>query len=187
MTLAVRTTKIPGIRIVDPQVYADPRGFFFEAWHRERYAQAGIPGTFVQDNVSRSTRDTLRGLHLQEPNGQGKLVQVLDGEVYDVAVDVRLGSPTFGLWEGFTLSAANRRQLYLPPGLAHGFCVLSDSALFAYKCTDFYRRDVEFSVRWNDPDIGIEWPVASPILSSKDAEAPRLSAIGRDRLPKWDP
>jgi dTDP-4-dehydrorhamnose 3,5-epimerase len=185
MSLTVGTSVIPGVIIVEPAVFGDARGSFFEAWHAERYAAVGLPSVFVQDNVSRSARSTLRGLHLQEPHGQGKLVQVLEGEVFDVALDVRVGSPTFGKWEGFALSHENRRQVYLPPGIAHGFCVVSEFALFAYKCTDYYQRDVEFGVAWNDPDVGIAWPVALPLLSPKDAAAPRLAEIPTQRLPKW--
>lgn len=185
MSLRVITTGIPGVVVIEPEIHGDARGYFFESWHAGKYSEMGLPAAFVQDNVSRSSRGTLRGLHLQEPNGQGKLVQVLEGEVFDVAVDVRVGSPTFGRWEGFVLSAENKRQAYVPPGLAHGFCVLSESALFTYKCTDFYRRDVEFGVAWNDSDIGIAWPIASPLLSAKDQAAPRLADIPLARLPKW--
>src|SRR5690606_18736040 len=163
---------------------ADARGFFLESWHQARYAEAGLP-PFVQDNVSRSSRGTLRGLHAQEPFGQGKLVQVLDGEVFDVAVDIRVGSPTFGRWAGEFLSAANHRQIYIPPGFAHGFCVTSERAIFAYKCTEFYHPETEFSIAWNDPDLNIAWPVDAPIVSQKDARAARLKDIARDRLPSF--
>jgi dTDP-4-dehydrorhamnose 3,5-epimerase len=185
MSLVVTPTALDGVVVVEPQVFGDPRGFFFEAWHAESYGAAGLPSRFVQDNVSRSARGVLRGLHLQQPYPQGKLVQVLDGEVLDVAVDVRVGSPTFGRWVGVTLSSDNQRQVYVSQGFAHGFCVLSDSALVNYKCTEFYHPEAEFTVRWDDPAIGIEWPAATPILSAKDAKAPRLSEIALDRLPRF--
>ena len=172
--------------MIEPKSFGDARGYFFETWHAERYAQAGVAPTFVQDNVSRSVRGILRGLHLQHPFGQGKLVQVLDGEVFDVAVDVRHGSPTFGQWAGENLSSDNKRQLYIPPGFAHGFCVLSESALFSYKCTELYHPETELSVAWNDPDLGITWPIAAPALSKKDAEASRLRDIPAERLPRFE-
>lgn len=177
-------TRLRGVLVVEPDVFEDERGFFLETWSQRRYAEIGIPEMFVQDNLSSSTRGVLRGLHLQHPHGQGKLVQVLDGEVFDVAVDVRVGSPTFGEWVGTTLTGKNKRQVWIPPGFAHGFCVVSDTALFAYKCTDFYRRETELGIIWNDPDIGIEWPIADPQLSAKDAEFPRLSAVPEDKLPR---
>ena len=136
--MKVHAGKVPGLRIVEPDVHGDDRGFFMESYSRDRYAEAGIPGEFVQDNVSLSAKGILRGLHLQHPNDQGKLCFVLDGEVFDVAVDVRVGSPTFGQWDAVTLSSENKRQLYIPPGFAHGFCVLSERAMFSYKCSDFY-------------------------------------------------
>lgn len=187
--MAVRfiPTVLDGVVLIEPAAFADERGFFLESWHRARYAEVGVPLDFVQDNVSRSQQGTLRGLHLQEPYGQGKLVQVLEGEVFDVAVDVRLGSPTFGCWVGERLSASNHRQIYIPPGFAHGFCVVSPSALFAYKCTEFYHPETEFGIAWNDPDLGITWPTTSPILSKKDAGAPTLGAIPAVRLPRWEP
>lgn len=181
----VTSTRLEGVLLIEPAVFGDVRGFFFESWHRHRYAEAGVPADFVQDNVSRSGRGTLRGLHLQQPFGQGKLVQVLEGEVFDVAVDVRVGSPTFGAWVGERLSAENHRQLYIPPGMAHGFCVMSEHALFSYKCTEVYRPDAELSIAWNDPEIGIEWPMQSPVLSARDGKAPPFSAVPRARLPRW--
>lgn len=184
-TFRVRETALSGVLVIEPPVASDQRGFFLETWRRSRYVEIGLPADFVQDNVSRSAGGTLRGLHFQEPFGQGKLVQVLDGEVFDVAVDIRLGSPTFGRWTGEMLSAANHRQLYVPPGFAHGFCVVSETALVAYKCTNYYRPDVECSIAWNDPEIGIAWPVSNPMLSSRDSAAPRLSAVDRDRLPRF--
>jgi dTDP-4-dehydrorhamnose 3,5-epimerase len=170
----VLKTELPGVLILEPKRFGDDRGFFMEMFHAKRYAEAGIPGPFVQDNFSRSAKGILRGLHFQEPNAQGKLVQVLTGAVYDVAVDVRRGSPTFGKFVGVELSADNRRQLWVPAGFAHGFCVLSESADFHYKCTDVYTPASERGIAWNDPDLGIPWPVTSPLLSPKDAAAPRL-------------
>lgn len=178
-------TDIEGVVLIEPAVFGDARGYFFESWHSERYAAWGVPTTFVQDNVSRSARGILRGLHFQEPFSQGKLVQVLEGEVFDVAVDVRVGSPTFGRWVGERLSADNHRQLYIPPGMAHGFCVLSDHALFTYKCTELYHPEAELSIAWDDPAIGIDWPIDKPTLSKKDAAGLRLADCPRDRLPRW--
>nr|WP_216612738.1 dTDP-4-dehydrorhamnose 3,5-epimerase [Myxococcus xanthus] len=166
--------EIPDVLLLEPKVFGDDRGFFMEMFHAARYAAAGIPGPFVQDNYSRSAKGTLRGLHFQEPQAQGKLVQVLAGAVYDVAVDVRRGSSTFGQWVAVELSSDNRRQLWVPPGFAHGFCVVSDSADFHYKCTALYAPETERSVVWNDPDLAIPWPVSEPRLSPKDAQAPRL-------------
>ena len=170
--------------VIEPAVFQDGRGFFYESWSARKYEELGLPAQFVQDNVSRSGRGTLRGLHLQSPpHGQGKLVHVLEGEVFDVAVDVRVGSPTFGQWVGETLSAENHRQLYVPPGFAHGFCVLSEHALFAYKCTQYYAPQAELSVLWNDPAIGIEWPLRDPMLSKKDVAGLPLAQVPRERLP----
>lgn len=176
-------TALPAVKILEPNCFEDSRGFFMETWHARRYAEFGIPEFFVQDNLSLSAKGILRGLHYQTPHGQGKLVYVLQGEVFDVAVDVRYGSPTFGQWVGVTLSAQNRRQLYIPEGFAHGFCVLSNTALFAYKCTSFYSPADEGGIYWNDPDLCIDWPVANPILSEKDKKHPCLAAIPRERLP----
>src|SRR4051812_17886674 len=182
--MRVIPTKLAGLVVIEPDVFGDARGFFFESWSAQRYAEAGLPALFVQDNVSRSSRGILRGLHLQSPPmGQGKLVQVLEGEVFDVALDVRIDSPTFGQWVGESLSATNHRQMYVPPGFAHGFCVTSENALFAYKCTQSYAPAAELSVLWNDPEIGIDWPMAEPVLSKKDAAALPLRAIERARLP----
>ena len=185
MSLNVTATALPGVLIIEPRVFADSRGFFLESWRSQEYAQHGIP-PFVQDNVSRSQRDTLRGLHCQEPFGQGKLVHVLEGAVLDVAVDIRTGSPTFGQWVAETLSADNHRQIYIPPGFAHGFYVLSDTALFAYKCTEYYHPESEFSIAWNDPELAITWPTHEPTLSARDKSAPPLSAVLPDRLPRWE-
>jgi dTDP-4-dehydrorhamnose 3,5-epimerase len=177
-------TKLPGVLIVEPDVFGDERGFFMEGYNGRRYEEAGLPNRFVQDNLSFSARGVLRGLHFQNPQPQGKLVCVLRGEVFDVAVDIRVGSPTFGEWTGVTLSAENKRQFYVPPDFAHGFVVTSEAALFFYKCTDYYNREAEGAVLWNDPDIGIEWPVAEPILSEKDRAAPLLKAMPESALPR---
>ncbi|GBE11689.1 dTDP-4-dehydrorhamnose 3,5-epimerase [bacterium BMS3Bbin12] len=183
--MKVIETELPGVLVLEPPVFGDSRGFFQEVWNRRRYAAAGIDVDFVQDNVSRSTRGVLRGLHFQHPGAQGKLVWVLEGEVYDVALDVRAGSPSFGRWTALTLSAANHRQFYLPPGFAHGFCVVSESALFAYKCTDFYAPGAEGAVRWDDPDLAIPWPIENPAVSTKDAAASRLCDWPVQRLPSY--
>jgi dTDP-4-dehydrorhamnose 3,5-epimerase len=175
-------TPLPGVLVIEPKIFGDARGFFVETWQAERYAEAGVPG-FVQDNLSLSAKGVLRGLHYQEPEAQGKLVQVLQGEVFDVAVDIRRGSATFGKWHGVTLSAGNKRQFWVPAGFAHGFVVTSETALFAYKCTALYRPEYDHSVRWDDPAIGISWPVDDPTLSAKDAEAPRLAEVAEDELP----
>ncbi len=156
------------VLLVEPDIFEDARGWFFETFHAQRYAALGIPGPFVQDNVSHSVRGTLRGLHYQLRQPQGKLVMVLEGEAFDVAVDIRKGSPTFGKWMGVQLSSKNKRQLYIPPGFAHGFCVLSETAGFVYKCTDFYSPQDERGIIWNDPTLGIRWPVSAPLLSTKD-------------------
>ena len=180
----VSRTGLPGVVLIEPTVFDDPRGLFYESWSALRYAEVGIPGPFVQDNVSASSRGTLRGLHLQHPHGQGKLVHVLVGEVFDVAVDVRVGSPDFGKWTGATLSESNRLQLYIPPGFAHGFCVTSDTVLFAYKCTEYYHPATEITVAWNDPDIGVRWPLAEPTISRKDGAGRTLGTL-TDRLPRY--
>ncbi len=168
-------THLPGVRIIEPSVHEDVRGFFFESYNLREYAAQGIDDHFVQDNHSRSVYGTLRGLHYQTPPGQSKLVRVAVGEVYDVAVDIRRGSPTFGQWVGVTLSAENRRQLYIPTGYAHGFCVTSEVAEFLYKVSSYYAPALERGIAWDDPDLAIDWPVASPILSARDQQHPRLS------------
>jgi dTDP-4-dehydrorhamnose 3,5-epimerase len=162
------------VLIVTPKVFGDARGFFLETFHAEKYAAAGIPGPFVQDNWSRSAKGILRGLHFQNPHAQGKLVSCSRGAVFDVAVDVRVGSPHFGQWFGLELSESNKKQLWVPPGFAHGFCVLSDEADFLYKVTALYAPASEHSILWNDPTIGIQWPTATPVLSKKDQDAPLL-------------
>ncbi len=184
--MKVAETGLPGVLAIEPEIYSDGRGYFLETFHAGRYRAAGLPAAFVQDNVSFSKGRVLRGLHLQHPNGQAKLVYAVEGEIFDVAVDVRDGSPHFGQWAGEALSAANGRQLYIPEGFAHGFCVLSSQARVAYKCTAPYEAACELSVAWNDPDIGIAWPVSEPVLSQKDAAAPRLRDIERARLPRYE-
>jgi dTDP-4-dehydrorhamnose 3,5-epimerase len=185
MPMEVSATPLPGVYRVDPRVFVDQRGFFTETWQANRYAQAHIAGPFVQDNHSRSTYGTLRGLHYQLAHPQGKLVWVVQGKVFDVAVDIRRGSPTFGQWHGEILSGENHRQLYIPAGFAHGFCVLSPSADFYYKCTDFYAPGDEYGLRWDDPRLAIPWPITTPQLSEKDAAYPTLDTILRDHLPSF--
>lgn len=184
--MKVTETELPGVLLVEPQRFGDSRGYFQESWHAQRYAEAGMPGPFVQDNLSLSSYGVLRGLHFQNPNPQGKLVSVLEGEVFDVAVDIRVGSPTFGKWIGVILSAENGRQLYIPPDFAHGFCVTSDRALFAYKCTDFYDPAAEGTILWDDSGIGIVWPVADPAISDKDRAGQPLASIDPSRLPNYE-
>jgi dTDP-4-dehydrorhamnose 3,5-epimerase len=178
----VTETPLPGVAVIEPRVFRDERGLFYETFHAERYLGARLP-PFVQDNFSRSVRGTLRGLHFQEPHAQGKLVQVLRGTVFDVAADVRRGSPTFGKWFGLELSGDSPRQLFIPAGFAHGFCVTSDEADFLYKCTALYAPEAERSIRWDDPDLAIAWPVERPLLSKKDAAAPTLA--GSPVLPRY--
>ena len=170
-------TKLKGVVLVEPDVFEDPRGYFLETYHAGKYAEGGIHGPFVQDNCSHSVRGTLRGLHYQLQHAQGKLVTALAGRVFDVAVDIRKGSPTFGQWVGVELSGDNKRQLYMPPGFAHGFCVLSDTADVLYKCTDLHSPKDERGIIWNDPTLGIMWPVADPVLSKKDGAYQRLSEM----------
>jgi len=175
VTMLVHATPLEGLLVIEPRVFTDPRGFFFESYQRTRFAEHGLPAEWVQDNVSRSSRGTVRGLHYQRHKPQGKLVAVTFGAVFDVAVDLRRSSPTFGKWHGVELSDANHRQLYIPPGFAHGFCVLTDIADFAYKCTAFYEATDEHTLLWNDVDVGIDWPEVTPrILSPKDDRGTRL-------------
>jgi dTDP-4-dehydrorhamnose 3,5-epimerase len=186
--MRTRDTSIPGVLVLEPRVFGDPRGFFVETWQRERYAGLGLPREFVQDNLASSERGVLRGLHVQHPHPQGKLVQVISGEVFDVAVDIRRGSPWFGKWVGVRLSGGNRHQLWVPAGFAHGYCVLSEQAVFAYKCTDFYHPEAELTLLWNDPALGIDWPLAGePVLSDKDRAGLPLGAVDPDRLPPYGP
>lgn len=175
--MKVTQTPLDGVKIIEPKVFGDARGFFLETYSRERYHTAGITDELLQDNLSRSRRGVLRGLHFQNPTPQGKLVYVLEGEVFDVAVDIRRASPTFGKWHGVTLSGDNKKQLWLPPGFAHGFCVTSETALFAYKCSAYYTPASEHTIRYDDPDIGITWPVTDPLLSDKDRNASNLSEM----------
>lgn len=185
--MKVVETRLPGCVVIEPAVFDDGRGFFFESWNAERFAQHGLPTSFVQSNVSRSSKGVLRGLHYQWPRPQGKLVSVLEGEVYDVAVDIRRGSPTFGKWEAVLLSAENRKQFWIPEGFAHGFAVLSEQVLFNYLCTDVYVREADAALRWDDADIAVDWPISAPILSTKDALAPYLTNIDNERLPVYSP
>jgi dTDP-4-dehydrorhamnose 3,5-epimerase len=175
-------TELPGVIVVEPDVHRDDRGYFLESFQREKYRAGGIPGPFVQDNESRSTAGTLRGLHLQTRRPQGKLIRVIEGEIWDVAVDVRRQSPTFGRWSAVVLSAENFKQCYVPPGFAHGFCVTSPLARVEYKCTDVYDPGGEIGVVWNDPALGIAWPLERPILSDRDRRLPTLAAQ-MDQLP----
>ncbi len=170
-------TDLPGVVIVEPDVFRDSRGFFLETFHAERYRQGGIPYDFLQDNHSRSVRGTLRGLHAQRRRPQGKLVRAARGEIFDVAVDIRPGSPTFGKWVGARLTEESFRQMFIPPGFAHGFCVLSDIAEVEYKCSDFYDRADEIGARWDS--AGIEWPIKDPLLSPKDSALPTLTELRR--------
>ena len=167
-------TSLPGVVIVEPEVLSDDRGLFMESFNARDFEEAGLPTVFAQDNHSRSIRGVLRGLHYQYPTWQGKLARILVGEVFDVAVDIRRSSLNFGQWFGIELTADNHKQLYIPPGFAHGFCVLSSVAEMAYKCTELYEPVEDAGVLWNDPDVGIDWPIQNPILSPKDAAAPRL-------------
>ncbi len=177
-------TGIPGLLILQPDVHGDHRGFFMESWHSSRYAKAGLPERFVQSNVSRSSAGVIRGLHYQYPNPQGKLVQVLEGRIFDVAVDIRTDSPTFCEWAGVELSADNHRQLYVPEGFAHGFCVLGEQpALISYLCTREFSAEDDAAIAWNDADIAIQWPIEPESLSGKDATAPRISEVARESLP----
>lgn len=173
--MKVTPTELPEVLLIEPDVFGDTRGFFMESFHAEKYGKFGLPQQFVQDNHSRSSRGVLRGLHYQLRQPQGKLVRVVSGEVFDVAVDIRTGSPRFGQWSGVVLSEDNQRQLYIPSGFAHGFCVLSDMADFLYKCTDYYAPDDEHGIIWNDPAIGIEWPNIEYLLSDKDRNYAKLN------------
>ncbi|MBA0192246.1 dTDP-4-dehydrorhamnose 3,5-epimerase [Pectobacterium carotovorum] len=177
--MQVKDTRIEGVKIVQPKVFGDARGFFLETFEKRRYQEMlNIDLDFVQDNHSRSSKGVLRGLHFQKSNPQGKLVRVVRGEVFDVAVDIRPGSPTYGAWEGVILSEENKTQFWIPPGLAHGFVVLSDVADFEYKCTDYYNPANEGCLVWNDPDVGIEWPITNPLLSEKDKLGKLFKELG---------
>ncbi|MFY9555960.1 MAG: dTDP-4-dehydrorhamnose 3,5-epimerase [Blastocatellia bacterium] len=178
-------TSLPGVFFIEPSVFEDERGFFFESYHENKFAELGIRDRFVQDNHARSVRNTLRGLHYQIKRPQAKLCRVVHGEVLDVVVDIRRGSPHFGKWESGVLSADNRRQMYVPPGFAHGYLVLTETAEFLYKCGDFYHPEFERGVLWNDPDIGINWDIENPILSAKDIKNPTLLRIASGELPEY--
>ena len=178
------TTKLPGVLVVEPDVYRDERGWFLETYHAPKYQDGGLPLPFVQDNFSSSVRGTLRGLHAQMARPQGKLVRVIRGEIFDVAVDIRRGSPTFASWQSVSLTADNFKQIYIPPGFAHGLCVLSDIAEVEYKCTDVYVPGDEITIAWNDPEIDIQWPWESPILSPKDMAGQSLKVLW-DKLPDY--
>ena len=177
-------TVIPDIMIIDPEIFEDSRGFFMETFHEQKFSDRGLPVRFAQDNHSYSVKGTLRGLHYQLKYPQGKLVRVVRGEVYDVAVDIRVGSPYFGRWVGEILSEQNRRQIYIPPGFAHGFCVLSDCADFLYKCTEIYEPQDDYGILWNDPDIGITWPELDYIISKKDQRHLCLEDL-KSKLPQY--
>jgi len=177
-------TPLPGVILIEPDVHEDRRGYFIELYHLDRYAKAGLHARFVQDNFARSVHATLRGLHYQRRHPQGKLVMVTEGTVFDVAVDVRRGSPSLGKWYGVELSAENKRQLYVPPGFAHGYCVVSETAAVMYKCTDFYVPEDGRGIIWNDPALGISWPVATPLLSAKDQSFATLAESGTE-LPTY--
>jgi dTDP-4-dehydrorhamnose 3,5-epimerase len=181
----VENLAIPEVKLIKPRVFPDDRGFFLQTYHQDQYFQAGIEVRFVQDNWSRSTRGVLRGLHYQLKHAQDKLVSVVRGEVFDVAVDIRRGSPTFGKWVGQILSDSNRHQMFIPKGFAHGFCVLSGEADFVYKCSDFYAPGDEYGIRWDDPDIGVHWPDRQASVSPRDAAYPFLGAVPPDRLPEY--
>lgn len=181
--MKVKALELPGVMIIEPDVFPDERGYFLETYQRERYKTCGIDKEFVQDNLSFSIKGTLRGLHYQNPHPQAKLAQVIQGEVLDVVVDIRKGSSTFVQWAGVRLSRENKKQLFAPEGFAHGYCVLSDEAVFIYKCSDFYAPDCEKGILWSDPAIGIDWQVEAPILSEKDKLYPCLKDVAVDALP----
>jgi dTDP-4-dehydrorhamnose 3,5-epimerase len=181
--MKAKTAAFQKVLVVEPDAFPDKRGYFMETYHQEKYQQLGITKDFVQDNLSYSGRGTLRGLHYQHPHGQAKLVQVIRGEIVDAVVEIRWGSPTFGKWMAVNLSDENKRQLYVPEGFAHGFCVLSDTALVYYKCNDFYAPDSEGGILWCDPSVGINWPISDPLLSDKARTYPCLNDVRISRLP----
>jgi dTDP-4-dehydrorhamnose 3,5-epimerase len=183
--MEVTEARIPGVLLIQPRIFADSRGHFLETYQSERYLENGLPSVFVQDNVSYSTRNVLRGMHYQSGRPQGKLVMALRGEILDVVIDIRKGSPTFGEWLGVTLSSDNYRQVYIPEGFAHGFCVTSETAMVLYKCTDYYSPSDERGIRWDDPVLKIDWPVSNPILSGKDMGYPSLEEVREQDLPMW--
>ena len=185
--MKVIETDLPGCLILEPRVFGDDRGYFYEYFNADKLEQLGLPTQWRQGNVSSSTRAVLRGLHYQWPKPQGKYVSVMEGEVWDVAVDIRRGSPTFGKWTGVVLSAENKRHLWIPEGFAHGFVVLSETALFTYLCTETYDAAADANIAWNDAELAIDWPLSSPSLSAKDAAAPFLKDVAEDRLPLYVP
>lgn len=187
MTLKCSESSLPGVLLIEPMVFQDNRGFFMETYHLGKYGEVGLGRPFVQDNLSHSRQFTLRGLHYQLNHPQGKLIYVVSGEIFDVAVDIRRGSPTFGQWTGIRLSSENRLQLYVPGGFAHGFCVLSETADVMYKCTDLYAPGDEYGLLWSDPSLAIEWSVENPILSKKDAGNPALQDMPEPLLPVYRP
>lgn len=178
-------TELPGCLIIEPQVFGDSRGYFYESFNRDKLAAVGLNPHFAQGNVSMSARGVLRGLHYQWPKPQGKFVSVIEGEVWDVAVDIRRGSPHFGRWTAALLSGENKRQLWIPEGFAHGFAVLSEHAVFTYLCSETYDAQADAGLRWDDPDLAIDWPVSEPILSAKDQVTPLLKDIAPERLPVY--
>ena len=185
--MKINPTELPDAWVIEPDVYGDDRGYFMEIYNSGKYLDAGIRYSFVQDNISMSKKHCLRGLHYQFPEGQGKLVWVVEGAVFDVIVDIRRGSPAFGRWVGTEVSSKNKKQLWIPPGFAHGFCVISEYAVFMYKCTDFYVPSSEYTILWNDPEIMIDWPLKSPVLSSKDQNGKPLNKIAPQYLPQYVP
>jgi dTDP-4-dehydrorhamnose 3,5-epimerase len=187
MTLKFTEQSLPGVILIEPKVFEDSRGFFMETYHMGKYGEGGLDKSFVQDNLSHSRRHTLRGLHYQLKHPQCKLVYVITGEILDIAVDIRRGSPTFGQWTGTLLSEKNKHQLFVPKGFAHGFCVLSETADVMYKCTDLYAPGDEYGILWSDPTIDVLWPVDNPILSEKDARNPVLKDVPETLLPAYRP
>lgn len=185
MPLCVTSTALEGLIIIEPVVFRDARGYFLETYHYQKYQDLGLSRAFVQDNHSHSRRGTLRGLHYQLRQPQGKLLYVIAGEIFDVAVDIRHGSPTFGAWIGIALSSENKRQVFIPEGFAHGFCVVSTEADVIYKCTDFYVPEDEYGILWSDPGIGITWPVSDPLISPKDSSNPQLGDVPLTKLPGY--
>lgn len=184
--MEIRKTLLPGVLIIQPRIHRDARGYFVETWHKDRYREAGVPEDFAQDNISHSAQGVLRGLHFQSPRSQGKLITVVEGEIFDVAVDIRPGSPTMGKWTGVRLTGEMGTQFWIPAGYAHGFCVVSDSATVSYKCTDTYAPECEGTVLWNDPAIGIEWPqLKEYFVSDKDKKGLSLKDFPKEKLPKF--
>ncbi len=185
MPISVKETELPGVLVIESEIHSDARGFYKDVYHLEKYSSSGLGMTFVQDNHSHSVKNVLRGIYYQMTKPQGKLVMAITGEIFDVAVDIRAGSPNFGKWTGVYLSPLNNRQLYIPEGFAHGFCVLSDSADVIYKCTQFYAVDEDYGILWSDPTLDINWPVKEPILSEKDKNNPPLHEIPLTLLPSY--